>query len=181
MSCRPQSRMEDLLGHGPPLVLFLCREGALQRHVNRPPFLGAGVSLHFGGVRGEVRAMILPVPKEQIFRFAQKDRVIRDVAPGDHRQHFRPDSGVQVFVFGDMLRPDPDNHAHSLHGVSPAERRVVAPRAARIRSLASSWPSSCIEARSEHAVDLGKGRRSDRAVRQGLVDELRSCSVWKRM
>ena len=133
--------------------------------MDRPPFLRPRVGRHLGGVGGPVLAVILPVAEQQVLRLAQEDRVVPDVAVGDLGEDLRPDGGVRALVFGDLLRPDADHHAHALHRVPPIVRgelgealrlhRVEVPFDADAgRRGASAMPFSMREPRRRQLVEL---------------------------
>ena len=62
--------------------------------------------------------MVFVDADQQILRLSQKDAVIADVAVGDLLQDAWPGIGVKRFVFGHLLRVQPDHECHSLHRVS---------------------------------------------------------------
>src|SRR5271166_1554929 len=134
--------MKHFFGCRPPFARLATRERLLHWIMDRPPVLGALVCRHFLCVGGPVRAMILPIREQQIFRFAQENRVVADVAVGNLRQDFWPDGSVRSFVFGDPVWLDADHHAHALHAVPPyPNARLNSGRLlALIASLSHSTP-----------------------------------------
>jgi hypothetical protein len=55
--------------------------------------------------------MIFEMVEQEIFRLAQVNRVVRDVAAFDLLDDLRPNGGVKPLVLIDPLRPDADQHA----------------------------------------------------------------------
>jgi hypothetical protein len=99
--------IKDFLHGGPILAFGSGSVGFLARIGQPPPLLRRRIGGHFASVGGEIRAVILPVGEEEVLRLAQKDRKIVDIARGDGRKHARLCGGVERFVFGDLLGPQP--------------------------------------------------------------------------
>src|SRR5271166_2336417 len=64
--------VEDLFGHRPPFPLLTRGERRLHRLMDRPPFLGLRVGLHFRSVDRPIVAVVLPVAEQQVLRFSQE-------------------------------------------------------------------------------------------------------------
>ncbi|MNX80155.1 hypothetical protein D3C86_1118060 [compost metagenome] len=136
--------VEGLFHHRPPLAFLAAFEWLLAGNREGPPFLVLGAFGHLRHVGADIGAVIFPIAEEQIFRLAQEDRVIADIAVADERQNFRPDGGVQPFIFRDHVRFDAYDHAHTLHEklryclmVASAARSFVCGRLNPSRSAAA--------------------------------------------
>jgi len=73
----------------PPLAFATGPKRLLHGIADCPPSLHRSVLRHHGGIGGEIAAVIFPVGKEDVLRFAEENRVVADVGSRDGGKDLR--------------------------------------------------------------------------------------------
>ena len=79
-AANPLIAVKQLFHCGPMLPGAPAEEWRLAGHAHGPPTLGLGICGHGSHIGGKIMTVVLEVAEQQIFRLAQVDAVVSDMA-----------------------------------------------------------------------------------------------------